>query len=142
MKKVAVGIILRDGEVLACQRRRTVRYPLKWEFPGGKVEAGETWAGAAVRELREELAIEAVVEREFHRQSWTYPDLTGNGSTGAFDVTYLLIRNFTGTPVNHVFEQIRWVKPAEFLTMDILEGNREAIELLVRHVNETPRASG
>lgn len=141
MKKVAVGIILRNGEVLACQRKRTVRYPLKWEFPGGKVEEGETAAVAAVRELREELAIEAVVDREFHRQSWTYPDLTGSGSTGTFDVTYLLIRTFTGIPINHVFEQIRWVTPADFLTMDILEGNRHAIEFLVRHVNEDPRLS-
>jgi len=40
MKEVAVGIMVRDGLVLACQRKRTMRYPLKWEFPGGKVEPG------------------------------------------------------------------------------------------------------
>lgn len=136
MKKVAVGIVLRDGEVLACQRKRRVRYPLKWEFPGGKVEEGETPAEAAVRELREELLIEAVVDREFHRQSWFYPDHVG---TGAFDVTYLLIRRFAGTPVNRVFEQIRWVTPAAFLQMDILEGNRAALELLVRQIDAERR---
>lgn len=136
MRKVAVGIVVRNGEVLACQRRRTVRYPLKWEFPGGKVEEGETTGEAAIRELREELSIEAVIEREFHRQSWTYPDHAGNG---AFDVTYLLIRRFSGTPVNHTFEQIRWVTPKDFLTMDILEGNREAIQRLVEYVAEEDR---
>jgi 8-oxo-dGTP diphosphatase len=140
MKQVAVGMVMRDGEVLACQRRSTVRYPLKWEFPGGKVEEGETPAEAAVRELREELSIEAVIDREFHRQSWVYPDHARGGSTGAFDVTYLLVRRFTGTPVNHVFETIRWVTPQEFLTMDILEGNREAIERLVRYVAHEHRS--
>lgn len=139
MKEVAVGIIMRDGEVLACQRKRSVRYPLKWEFPGGKVEDRETVASAAVRELREELSIEAVIDGEFHRQSWVYPDHAGNGTTGKFDVTYLLVRRFTGTPVNHVFEQIRWVTPRGLLTMDILEGNREAVQRLVRFMEEEHR---
>ncbi|HXF99361.1 MAG TPA: NUDIX domain-containing protein, partial [Bacteroidota bacterium] len=42
MKEVSVGILLRNGHVLACQRKRSARYPLKWEFPGGKLEPGET----------------------------------------------------------------------------------------------------
>jgi 8-oxo-dGTP diphosphatase len=142
MRRVAVGVLIKDGEVLACQRRQTVRYPLKWEFPGGKVEEGETAAEAVVRELREELSIEAVIEGEFCRQSWVYPDHAGNGSTGAFDVTYLLIRRFTGTLVNHVFEQIRWVTPTAFLEMDILEGNRGTIERLVQHLADERRRPG
>ena len=138
MKQVAVGIILKDGLVLACQRRGDASYPLKWEFPGGKLEEGETPEAAVVRELHEELGIDAVVESEFFRQEWTYEEAAaGPQGDGAFRVFYLLIRNFMGAPVNHAFEQTRWVTPEELENMDILEGNRKAIELLVRKAKES-----
>jgi 8-oxo-dGTP diphosphatase len=121
MNQVAVGIIMKEGQVLACQRKRTARYPLKWEFPGGKVEASETPEAALVRELYEELSIRTTAAREFHRQDWVYGD-------GSFRVFY-----FLGEPANRAFEQISWVTPRKLLTMDILDGNRDAIELLVRH---------
>jgi 8-oxo-dGTP diphosphatase len=137
MKQVAVGILIRNGLVLACQRRSDARYPLKWEFPGGKLEDGESPESAVVRELREELKINAVVDSEFFRQEWIYNEgVADPQGEGAFRVFYLLIRHFTGTPVNHAFEQIRWVTPEELLRMDILEGNRKAVELLVRHAKE------
>ena len=56
MREVAVGILRGDGKVLACQRRRNAVYPLKWEFPGGKVEAGESPAEA----LRREVSVEDI----------------------------------------------------------------------------------
>jgi 8-oxo-dGTP diphosphatase len=143
MKQVAVGIILRrDGMVLACQRLDSGKYPLKWEFPGGKIEPGETGEEALVRELREELSIEAVVDREFFRQEWTYRDSVSAANTdGSFRITYFLVTSFTGEPVNNVFQSLRWVTPADFLEMDILEGNRAAIELLVRHAREGHEAA-
>lgn len=124
MHDVAVGILARNGTVLAGQRRRTARYPLKWEFPGGKVETGETPAEALARELHEELAVEAVPSDPFLIQSWNYGDI-------AYRVHYFLLRSFTGEPVNNAFEQILWVTPQQLLTMDILEGNRPAVERLV-----------
>ncbi len=133
MKQVAVGIILNQNNVLACQRRHDARYPLKWEFPGGKLENGETAIEAVVRELHEELEITATVERELHRQEWVYSDGAVDArNDAAFRVFYFLIRTFAGTPINRAFEQIRWVTPQELTTMDILEGNREAVNLLVR----------
>jgi|WetSurMetagenome_2_1015567.scaffolds.fasta_scaffold623415_1 8-oxo-dGTP diphosphatase len=132
MREVSVGIIQRNGQVLACQRKGTTRYPLKWEFPGGKIESGETPEDAVVRELHEELAITATLDRELHRQEWTYPRGTDpHAVDGRYRVYYFLVRDYTGDIVNHTFEQIKWVTPAELLHMDILEGNREAIELLV-----------
>ena len=50
---VATGLILRDGAVLMCQRSSRKIYPLHWEFPGGKIEAGESGPQALRRELRE-----------------------------------------------------------------------------------------
>ena len=135
MKHVAVGILWRDGTVLACQRKRGGAYPLKWEFPGGKIEQGESPQQALVRELREELAIDAVIGDEIHRQSWGYPGYTPEGGTAVFDVIYFGVGSFTGEPVNRAFEQIRWVSPAALEGMDILEGNREAVRRLVVHAN-------
>ena len=55
---VACAIIERDGLVLAAQRSEGMNLPLKWEFPGGKLEAGETPGECVIRELHEELAVQ------------------------------------------------------------------------------------
>jgi 8-oxo-dGTP diphosphatase len=124
MKEVSVGILFRNGSVLAGQRKRSTRYPLKWEFPGGKLEHGESPREALIRELHEELGIVASPDTEFFTQEWDYGDLS-------YRVYYFMVPVFTGEPVNHTFEQIRWVKPEELLGMDILEGNRKVVEKLV-----------
>jgi 8-oxo-dGTP diphosphatase len=133
MKEVAVGILRSNGRVLACQRKRNAVYPLKWEFPGGKVERGESPLEALRRELREELGIEATPGVEIYRQEWVYPDGVADPKRdGAFRVFYFLVDQYTGVPENHAFEQIRWVTFAELSRLDILEGNREAVEKLLR----------
>jgi 8-oxo-dGTP diphosphatase len=142
MKKVAVGIILHKGRVLACQRKADGRYPLKWEFPGGKVEAGESHAQAMIRELHEELSITVTDYQEFFQQDWVYPaSVSEQNTSGAFSVTYFLVRTFSGDPVNRAFEQIRWVRPAGLLSMDILEGNLDAVKKLVRYEEENEQAA-
>ncbi len=55
VKQVVVGIIIRNNQLLICQRRADQPFALQWEFPGGKVEIGEDLSTALVRELREEL---------------------------------------------------------------------------------------
>jgi 8-oxo-dGTP diphosphatase len=141
MKEVAVGIIMKDGCVLACQRKRNARYPLKWEFPGGKLEPGETAEQALRRELREELAVNVGIEREFFRQEWTYSEGTENPQRdGSFRVFYFLVNEISGEPANHAFEQIKWLHPHELQGMDILEGNREVVELLVKFADERQTA--
>ncbi len=132
MKEVAVGILRGDGKVLACQRKRDAVYSLKWEFPGGKVEAGETPSEALRRELREELGIEATPGAEIHRQEWVYPDgVADPKKDGSFRVFYFLVDRYTGVPRNNAFEQIRWVTIPELRRLDILEGNREAVDILL-----------
>ena len=131
MKQVSVGIIRRDGLVLACQRKSSALYPLKWEFPGGKIEAGESPAQALARELHEELGIDAVIGAELQRQEWTYPEgENGPEHDGSFRVHYFLVHSFAGDPVNRAFHDIRWISPRDLLAMDILEGNREVVTTL------------
>ena len=78
MKKIEVvtAIIINDGKILCVQRGPAkVEYiSKKWEFPGGKVEAGETQQQAIIREIKEELGIKIEIEKEFISVDHTYPD--------------------------------------------------------------------
>ena len=69
MKRVVAGLIVRDGKLLVCQRTRHQTMPLKWEFPGGKIEEGEQPRAALRRELEEELGILATVGDEVETDS-------------------------------------------------------------------------
>jgi 8-oxo-dGTP diphosphatase len=124
MTRAAVGILREDGRVLVCQRKKNSRYELKWEFPGGKVESGESVQDCVKRELREELSIEVKTIGAMKSQVNRYDD------GGLFDVTYCFILRFSGRPLNNAFEEIRWVTLAELRSMDILEGNKKFISEL------------
>lgn len=124
---VAAAVIVRHRTVLICRRRRTDRHPLKWEFPGGKVEPGETIPAALERELAEELAILATVGPEIERFEYTYP------GRPPLLLVFHLVRQFDGEPVNLAFDQICWEQPArlpgyDFLEADIRFVNRLASE--------------
>lgn len=117
---VAVAIMMRgDGCVLLCQRPPGKSYPLQWEFPGGKLEAGETAAQALRRELMEELAVDTAVGRLLHEQVSHYPD------GGTFAVRYYLVESWDGEIRNEGFADMQWVGLAELPSYDILAGNRE-----------------
>ena len=123
---VSAGVIHRDGQVLIGQRRKSDRHPLKWEFPGGKVEYGETPQQALVRELREELTIEATVGRELARYEHEYP----NGSRVL--LLFFSVSSFAGEPRAKVFEQICWTGLEALLQIDFLEGDQDFIRRLAR----------
>ena len=124
MTRAAVGILRENGRVLVCQRKKNSRYELKWEFPGGKVESGESAQDCVKRELREELSIEVERIGDIKSQVNRYDD------GGHFDVTYCFVLQFSGRPVNNAFEEIRWVTLAELRSMDILEGNKAFVSTL------------
>ncbi len=124
MTKVAVGILRMNGKILLCQRKKDGRYGLKWEFPGGKLEPGESFIQCLQRELGEELSIKARAVERVEFQTARYED------GGHFNVAYHYISDFEGEPTNKVFEQIRWVEPRELPSFDILEGNKEIVQQL------------
>ncbi len=123
---VSAAIIYRDGQVLVGQRRKADRHPLKWEFPGGKVEAGETPQDALVRELREELRIEAKVGPEVARYEHEYP--TGS----RIHLLFFRVTEFTGDPEGQVFEQISWTDLRQLPHLDFLEGDLDFVRRLAR----------
>lgn len=129
---VVAGLIWQAGHVLICQRRRGQAHELKWEFPGGKVEPGETYEDGLRRELREELGIEADIGPERYRTCHHYP--------GQYTVNLIFfdIAVFRGPLRNHVFEQIRWAAPVVLPAFDFLDGDVELITHLSR--SRSPQA--
>jgi 8-oxo-dGTP diphosphatase len=121
---VVAAVIERDGLVLIGQRRREDRHPLKWEFPGGKVEEGETPEEALRRELREEVAIEAEIGQEITRYDYQYP-----GRSRVLLIFYS-VQAWTGAERNLSFEQIQWVPRRALPEYDFLEGDVDFVHRL------------
>jgi 8-oxo-dGTP diphosphatase len=124
MTEVAVGVLRKNNRILICQRKRGGRYALKWEFPGGKFEIGETKDQCLRRELREELSIEIHSIEHIETLAAHYED------GGIFNVSYCFVSGFDGEPQNNVFEEIRWVTTNELKEFDLLEGNKSFIAKL------------
>ena len=115
--EVVAAVITRDGKILIGQRKRTGRHPLKWEFPGGKVEPGEDPRAALARELREELNLEAVIGEEMDAYE------VGYGDGFRILLHFYRVTQFHGEPRNLDFEQIVWEKPERLPEYDFLEGD-------------------
>jgi 8-oxo-dGTP diphosphatase len=125
---VVAAVIERDGRILIAQRKPTGQHPLKWEFPGGKVEPGEAPEAALVRELEEELAIQARVEREIARYEYQYPE------RAPILLIFYRVMEFSGEPKNLDFEQILWVPQERLSDYDFLEGDAEFLRFFTRAV--------
>src|ERR1700683_2596213 len=124
--QVAAAVIERDGRILIGQRKGGSRHSIKWEFPGAKLESGETPRAALQRELLEELAINAVIGEELDCYNVQYP---GGALTRLF---FFRVTEFSGEPQNLDFEQIVWERPGLLSTYDFLEGDIAFIRKLER----------
>jgi len=118
LRLVVAALILRgdagETEVLICQRKLDQPMSLKWEFPGGKIETGESAEGALARELNEELGISAMIGRRVARIRHKYR----NG--GAIDLQFFVVREFGGELQNRIFNDMRWVPLKELPGYDFL----------------------
>lgn len=117
MTTVVAAVIERDGLVLIAQRRNEGPHALKWEFPGGKVEPGESPPDALFRELQEELAISAQIGGEIMRYEYQYP-----GRPPILLIFYR-VTTFTGEMENLNFERIEWATQHQLRDYDFLEGD-------------------
>ncbi|HEY2039029.1 MAG TPA: (deoxy)nucleoside triphosphate pyrophosphohydrolase [Edaphobacter sp.] len=106
IRLVVAALLLRDTEsgleVLVCQRKADQPMSLKWEFPGGKIEPGETAEAALARELNEELGINATIGQRVARVQHKYR----NG--GTIDLQFFVVREFNGALENRIFNDMRW----------------------------------
>ena len=126
MKRVVAGLILKDEKLLVCQRTRHQTMPLKWEFPGGKIEDGEQPRDALRRELEEELGIQAEIGEEVSRLRHEYK----NG--GAVELRFFVVRDYQGQIENRIFKDIRWATRSELPSFDFLEADLELVQGLAK----------
>ena len=117
MKQVVAAIIIREEKILICQRAEDQAMPLKWEFPGGKVERGEDLKDALHRELEEELGIDAVIGRKIAAIQHTYAG--GNG----IELYFYRVDHFKNEIQNRIFRDVRWVNRKDLTTYDFLEAD-------------------
>ncbi len=122
LRFVAAALILRGGEILIGQRRSDQPMALQWEFPGGKIEAGESAEQALTRELAEELGISALIGAPVTRIRHNYRH------GGAVDLQFFAVHEFTGEIDNQIYEQVRWVKLEDLIAYDFLAADRGLIK--------------
>jgi 8-oxo-dGTP diphosphatase len=114
---VTAAVLEKDGRVLIARRKRGDRLADKWEFPGGKLEEGETPELCLRRELQEELGIDVVVGGFVGRSCHRYP----HG-----EIELLAYRDFQ----LHDHEEIRWVSPADLASHDFSAADIPIVKLL------------
>ncbi|HUD65029.1 MAG TPA: (deoxy)nucleoside triphosphate pyrophosphohydrolase [Candidatus Sulfotelmatobacter sp.] len=117
MKRVVAALIEKEGKLLVCQRTRHQTMPLKWEFPGGKIEEREQPRDALHRELEEELGILATIGDEVARIRHEYP----NG--GMVELRFFVVREYQGEIENRIFKDIQWAQPKDLPKYDFLEAD-------------------
>lgn len=121
-----VAALIRDGDrFLVCQRPAHKARGLLWEFPGGKVEPGESREQALVRECGEELAIELAVGELFTEVVHQYPDLT-------LRLSFFLATIAEGTPSLLEHTALRWVTPQQMDQLELCPADRGILEALKR----------
>jgi mutator protein MutT len=121
---VVAGLIFERQKLLVCQRHHGAAFPLKWEFPGGKVETAESEIAALTRELQEELDIRAGAMKLVHRHAHSYSD------GPEVSLRFFHIIDYHGEIRNLVFEQIVWADLAELADFDFLDGDLPLVRLL------------
>jgi 8-oxo-dGTP diphosphatase len=117
MKRVVAGLITEKDKLLVCQRTRHQTMPLKWEFPGGKIEEGEQPRDALRRELEEELGIVAEIGDEVARIQHEYP----NG--GMVELRFFVVRKYLGEIENRIFRDMQWAAAEDLPKFDFLEAD-------------------
>src|SRR5260370_15223530 len=114
MKRVVAALIMKDGKVLVCQRTRHQTMPLKWEFPGGKIEEGEQPRDALRRELEEELGITATIRDEVARIVHEYPN------RGMVGLRFYVVREHKSGIEKRIFPDLQWSRAENLLSYHFL----------------------
>lgn len=129
---VCAALINDKGEVLLAQRPEGKRLAGKWEFPGGKVEAGEDLVTALRRELCEELGIEAVIGSEVATVQHQYAEGL------AVELHFFLVTEFAGEIENRIFHEVRWEERTALNAESFLEADRGVVRQLASSASESP----
>ena len=124
---VTCAIILFEGKVLATQRSESMNLPGFWEFPGGKVNSDETAWEALVRELDEELGIEAKSGSPLFLTDHDYPDRHVR-------LDFWSVERWIGAPFGREGQQVSWVEPDRLRNYPFLKGNQLILDRVIQAV--------
>ena len=120
---VVAAIIIKDGKYFIAQRNRNKHMGLSWEFPGGKVEEGESFEIALKREIEEELNIEINIKNKLGEEN--YQDDKIN-----VKLHYFICSHFNGEIILSEHEDSAWITKNEFKNYNFAEGDSDIINLL------------
>ena len=130
---VVAGLIREGDRILICQRPAGKARGLLWEFPGGKVEAGESKEAALVRECREELDVTLEVGKVYAELTYEYPDVTVR-------LTLFEARIGEGVPRRIEHADVKWIKPEEITAYPFCPADKEICGKISKSVVGRPRA--
>lgn len=128
MKKhidVVGAVLMRDNLVLAAQRSELMSLPLLWEFPGGKIEPGESPQTALKRELREELGVQATVGDQVETTEYEY-------DFGVVTLTTFYCSLASGEPTLTEHAQIRWLPVTELTALEWAPADIPAVHKIIK----------
>lgn len=122
MIKVTCAIIVNaDGLVFAAQRSPTMSLPLKWEFPGGKIEPGETAEACLIREIKEELHVDIEIVASLPANTHQYPNIT-------IQLIPFVCKIITGEIILKEHQDFKWLCKDELLALDWAEADVPIVE--------------
>jgi 8-oxo-dGTP diphosphatase len=121
---VAAGIVLRNKQIFLTKRAQAAHQGGKWEFPGGKVEQGETVEQALLRELNEEIGIEVTTSNAFMTISHDYPEKK-------VVLDFFLVTQFDGEPSGCEGQEFSWFDIAVLAELDFPEANQAVVDQLL-----------
>ena len=114
--RVAAAIIYADGKFLLSKRKEDQHQGGKWEFPGGKIETGETIEAALARELNEELAVRVTEQSHFHSLDFEYPEKH-------VSLVFQLVSGFEGTARGVEGQEVAWFSKAQLADLTFPDAN-------------------
>jgi len=126
---VVAGIIINQNKILIGKRKDKDIGGGKWEFPGGKIEVGETNSEALERELYEELGISVKIGKELMNYEHVF-------KTTIYNITFMEIIDYEGEICNNAHSEIKWVKFLNLPEYDFISGDDRFIQSLIKSKSE------
>ena len=122
---MVAGIVINQNKILIGKRKDEDIGGGKWEFPGGKIEIGETNSEALERELYEELGISVKIGKELMNYEHVF-------KTTIYNITFMEIIDYEGEICNNAHSEIKWVKFSNLLEYDFISGDDRFIQSLIK----------
>ena len=122
---VVAGIVINQNKILIGKRKDKDIGGGKWEFPGGKIEIGETNSEALERELYEELGISVKIGKELMNYEHMF-------KTTIYNISFMEIIDYDGEIRNNAHSEIKWVKSSNLLEYDFISGDDRFIQSFLK----------